>query len=95
MIFLHQNHERREAACRVASLGDRIDDIAGLHIKVSDYLQHYKSGYLYIYRCAKWIAKLQSFRWGILRGLLGRIKGQCAIQPQEVLRLQGLNPFGT
>jgi hypothetical protein len=28
-----------------------------------------------------------------LRGLLGRIKGQCAIQPQEVLRLQGLNPF--
>jgi hypothetical protein len=53
MIFLHQSHERREAAYRVASLGDRINDIAGLHIKVSDYLQHYKLGYLYIYRCAK------------------------------------------
>jgi hypothetical protein len=38
MIFLYQSHERREAAYRVASLGDRIDDITGLYIKVSDYL---------------------------------------------------------
>ena len=64
---------------RVARLGDRIDDIVGLNIEVGDYSQHHKSGYLYIYRCAKWIAKLQPFRWGILRGLLVRIKGQCAI----------------
>jgi hypothetical protein len=58
IIFLHQSHKQREAAYRVASLGDRIDDITGLYIKVSDYLQHHKLGYLYIYRCAKWIAKL-------------------------------------
>jgi hypothetical protein len=38
MIFLYQSYERREAAYRVASLGDRIDDIIGLYIKVSDYL---------------------------------------------------------
>ena len=38
MIFLYQSYERREAAYRVASLGDRINDITGLHTKASDYL---------------------------------------------------------
>jgi hypothetical protein len=37
------------AACSVARLSNRIDDITGLNIKVGDYLQHYKSGYIYIY----------------------------------------------
>ena len=36
-------------AWRAARLGDRIDDITGLNIEVSDYSQHYKSGYLYTY----------------------------------------------
>jgi hypothetical protein len=36
-------------AYSVARLSDRINDIAGLNIKVGDHLQHHKSGYIYIY----------------------------------------------
>jgi len=49
--------------------------------------------YLLLY---KWIVKLQSLRWGIWLFLLVPIKGPCANRSiGHILRLQGLNPFGT